>query len=80
MAEPSGKEVHHFITNALRSMQVVASGRVDKENMGEYAVNHLLVILRQAKQRVQVWYGLIVFWGGVGFKISTFRHFSSNFI
>lgn len=53
MAEPSGKEVHHFIINALRSIQVVAPGRVDKENMGENAVNHLLVILRQAKQRVQ---------------------------
>ena len=55
LAEPSGKEVHHFIINALRSIQVVAPGRVDKENMGENAVNHLLVILRQAKQRVQAW-------------------------
>lgn len=53
LAEPRGKEVRHFITNALRSIQVVAQGRVNKENLGTTAVNHFLVVLRQAKQRVQ---------------------------
>ncbi|CAK9074950.1 tRNA-uridine aminocarboxypropyltransferase [Durusdinium trenchii] len=49
-----GAAVHHFIANTLKSMQVVlVPGRIDKQKIGENAVKHLLVIFRQAKQRIQ---------------------------
>ncbi len=49
-----GTEIHQFLDNACRCMQVVGLGRrIDKEKLGDRAVNHLLVIYRQAKERVQ---------------------------
>jgi len=51
LPEP-GKEIHQFLDNALRCMQVLGKG-IDKDKLGENSVNHILVIFRQVKERVQ---------------------------
>lgn len=53
LAEPTGLANHHFMTNALRCLQVVGLGRINKDKMGNASVNQLLVVFRQAKQRLQ---------------------------